>query len=121
MKLKVPFKLGRIYFEKELDFVFKIASLEYATNDVLGCDLWGIEGQDPNAVNVAILYGGYVQACREQSDRMFYQKKQRLIYSLDYAKVWISYMSDDTKREFIKSCSELIGSMGKKPEGEKKK
>lgn len=121
MKLKVPFKFGKVIFEKELDFTFNIASLEYATNEVLGCDLWGVKGKDANLVNVAILYGGYVQACREQSDRLFYQRKQRKIYTLDYAKVWMNHMSEDTKREFVKACSELIGSMGKKESGEKKK
>jgi len=113
MKLKVPFKFGKIIFEKELDFSFKLATLELATNDILKCELWEVGDKDTIAVDTAILYAGYIQARRE--------KYKRPIYSLDHARFWITHLSYDSKVIFMTACKELIGNMGKKGVGEKKK
>jgi hypothetical protein len=120
MKLKVPFKLGKFQYERELKFVFKIASLEFATNDVLGCDLWGVAEKNPADVNVAIIYGAYIQACREDSDKHWYQFKQKAIYNTSDAVYWVNHWSKDTEKQFVAACIELTGKLGKSTEEKKK-
>ncbi len=110
--MKVPFKFGKIIFEKDIDFVFRIATLEYATNDILKCELWEVGDKDPTEVNIAIIYAAYVVSC--------WLKKKRVIYTIDHAKFWMSHLSEESKTQFIKSCIELTGKMGKGKEEKKK-
>jgi hypothetical protein len=112
--MRVPFKRGFIFREKDLRFSFNIAALEYATEEVLKCDLWEIKDKSPYDINVAILYGAYIQACREQ-----YRKPK---YKLSDAMFWMEHMSKTSRDEFMRSCQKLLGKLrGNKGDEEKKK
>lgn len=111
MKIKVPFKLGKFQFEKDVDFMFRIATLESACLDVLKCELHELEYQKPEAVNVSVLYSAYVLSCEKN--------KKRQLYTLSHAAYWSEHMSKASQEIFIHSVQELLGKMNKV--GEKKK
>ena len=112
MKIKLPFKFGKVIFEKDVELTFKLAALEVATLDILGCDLWGVSEFPIEQVNTAILFAAYVTACKDK-----YHKPK---YSLSDAEFWISHMNKDSQLEFAKAIAELMGSM-KKTEGKEEK
>lgn len=112
IKLKVPFKTWRLLTEKDVDFVFKIATLECATNEVLKCGLQDIGKQNPYDLNTAILYAGYIIACKD--------KYKRPKYKLEHAIFWMQHMSTESRTCFTGACLELLGEM-KSVKGEKKK
>lgn len=111
MKIKVPFTFWGMIFEKDVDFLFRIATLESASLDVLKCELWELENQKPEEVNVAVLYSAYCLAC----------EKGRKIkkYGLKEAAYWAEHMSKNSEGQFLKAIQELLGKMAKV--GEKKK
>jgi len=111
MKIKVPFKTWKVITEKEIDFVFRIGTLEDAC-DILGCDLWEVETQNPYDVNVAILFAGYTVACEKNGKR----KK----YDLNHAVFWMEHMSKDSQSKFLKAVQDLLGKMSGKKEEKKK-
>lgn len=111
IKLKMPFKYGIIHIEKELDFVFKIGTLEDATEEILKCDLFEADSQNPYDVNVAILYSAYLIGCQKK-----YKKPK---YKLEHATFWMEHMSRESQTLFLKAVQELLGKMSGK--GEKKK
>lgn len=112
--MRVPFKRGFIFREKEVMFLFKMAALEYATEEVLRCDLWELKDKTPYDINVAILYGAYIQGCRE--------RYRRPKYKLTDAAFWMEHMSKSSRDEFMRSCQDLLGKMrGTKPNDEEKK
>jgi len=114
IKLKVPFShLKILSIEKELDFEFKIATLECATMDVLKCDLWEIGKQNPYDLNIAILYAGYVIACKD--------KFKRPKHTFEQAIYWFQHMSSDSHKEFLSACTELMGQLQKGNGKEEKK
>jgi hypothetical protein len=111
MKIKVPFKHWKLLVEKEIEFVFSIATLEEATEGVLKCDLWEVDTQNPYDVNVAILFAGYLVACQKA-----YKKPK---YKLEHAIFWTEHMSKSSQEMFLKAVKDLLGKLSKG--GEKKK
>lgn len=111
MKIKVPFKRGAFYREKEVEFLFNIGSLECASEEILKCDLWEIEKKEPIDVNIAILYGAYLTACRKNHVR---EK-----FNIHHAAFWVEHMSSESQKEFLKAVQDVMGKM--KGNGEKKK
>jgi hypothetical protein len=113
IKIRVPFKFGRFLFEKDVDFLFRIATLESASLDILKCELWEIESQNSESIHVAILYSAYCLACEK--------KRRRKYFQIDHAKYWVEHMSKSSREVFIKSVQELIGKMNKVSEKKKKR
>ena len=113
MKIKVPFKTWKVITEKEIDFIFRIGTLEDAC-DILGCDLWEVEKQNPYDVNVAILFAGYKFA------RNTGRKNKFLDYNLNHAVFWMEHMSKDSQGKFLKAVQDLLGKMTGKKEEKKK-
>lgn len=110
--MKVPFKIGVIHIERDVNFIFGLDSLEIATNEILKCELGDVSKQEPYRLNVAILYAAYLSACRKA-----YKKPK---YNEAHAAFWIQYMSEDSKKEFGRQLTELFGK-AKGSGGEKKK
>jgi hypothetical protein len=102
MKLKVPFRLGRFIIEKEVDFIFKIATLEIATLEILKIDLNQITTKSADEVNIAVLYAGYITACKDS-----YKKPK---YKESHAAFWAEQWSKKTENDFRRALSEMIGS-----------
>ena len=113
IKIKVPFRFGFIFFEKSLWFSFGLGSLEYSTKHLLKCELHEIDQKSPIDINIAILYGGYIQACRE--------RYRRPIYSLDHARFWMQHLSNESSEQFIKIIKDLLGELSGMGSGIKKK
>lgn len=112
MKLKVPFKYSVIHIEKELDFVFRIGTLEDAC-DILGCGLYEIGEKNPFDVNVAILYSAYVIGCEKRG------KRKR--YKLLDAAFWVEHMSQTTRTQFTEAVAGISGKLRGESQEEKKK
>ena len=112
MIIKVPFRKGPFFIEKNVDFIFKIATLEMATEEILKCDFWEVENQNPFDVNVAILYAAYLIGCEKSRSR----KK----YDISHATFWIEHMSKDTQSTFLKAVQDMLGKMTKTKEEKKK-
>jgi len=113
MTIRVPFRIGPLFREKDIDFIFNIGALEYATEVILGCDLWEAEKQDQYDVSIAVLYAAYITACKSR-----YKKPK---YGLGHAAVWVDNMSKVSQETYIKAMKELTGKMTGKKETEKKK
>ena len=113
MIIKVPFRIGPLYREKDIEFIFNIGALEYATETILGCDLWEAETQNQYDVSIAVLYGAYITACKH------HYKKPR--YGLGHAAVWVDNMSKLSQEIYIKAMKELTGKMAGKKEKEVEK
>jgi hypothetical protein len=64
-ELSVPFKRGPFSFEKKVEFLFNIGTIEAAC-DRLGIDFWQIAEHDSYDFTLAILYEGYVSACKSK-------------------------------------------------------
>ena len=112
MKIKVPFKTWKVIIEKEVDFVFNIGTLEIATEDILGCDLFEVGEKNPYDVHVAILYAAYLRACEKQ----FKKPKYNMVHSI----FWKNHMSEDSQAMFLKAVQDLLGKMSGKKEEKKK-
>ena len=112
IKIRVPFKFGRFQFEKDVDFLFRIATLESACLDILKCELHELDEQKTGEVNIAILYAAYCIACEK--------KKKYKFYDIAQAAYWVEHMSKSSNDQFLKAIQELIGKMGKVSEKKKK-
>jgi len=113
MKIKVPFKFWGVIFEKEVDFLFRIATLESASLDILKCELDELQEQETSKMDIAVLYSAYVLACEKN--------RKRILYSYDDAKYWAEHMSKTSHDKLIKAMQDLIGKMAKMNEEKKKK
>lgn len=113
MKIKVPFKFGFVFFEKELDFVFKIATLEWATEEILKCGLEDVKDQDPIKLNIVLFYSAYVIACQ--------RKFKRPIYTLRHAEFWVTHLSKQGQEQFRLACKPLFDTVKGETTEEKKK
>lgn len=113
--MRVPFKIGIVHIEKDIDFIFGFDALEIATDEILKCELSEVAKQDTYKLNVAILYAAYLSACRKN-----YKKPK---YKEVHAAFWMQYMSEETRKEFNRLLQELFGKMKKsdKDPDEKKK
>jgi hypothetical protein len=101
-----------VIFEKDVDFLFRIATLESASLDILKCELHELDEQDPQKMQVAVLYAAYSLAC---------EKKRKLKkYGLKEASYWAEHMSKSSHDQFLKAIQELIGKMAKVSEQKKK-
>ena len=109
--LRMPFQVGPFIKEREVDFIFKIGTLEDACEDILKCDLDEVEKKDANDVNIAILYAGYNLASEK--------KRKRNKYSIHHAAYWMEHMSKESQSMFLKAVQDVIGKYQGK--GEKKK
>ena len=116
--LKVPFKKGWRYKEKELDFAFNIGALEYATNK-LGIELWEIfefaKKSNESAYNLdaCIMHGAYLMGC--------VKNKKRPKYNIAHAIMWSEYMSKTEKAKMAEELKTVFGNIGKSAEETKKK
>ena len=116
--LKMPFKFGRSLFrEREVDFVFKIGTLEDACHDFLQCTFKEIKDRNPNDVYMALLYAGYINACQKK-----YKKPK---YNFNHAIFWVENMNKKSQTNFAKAMEDLFGKakeeFGKGEEEKKKK
>ena len=111
MILKVPFRTGPFFREKNVEFIFKIATLEQATEEILKCDLWEVESQNAYDVNVALLLAAYQVACQKR-----YKKPK---YNIHDAAFWMEHMSKESQTAFIEAVKELTGKMTKGKEKKK--
>jgi len=112
MKIKVPFKHWGLIFEKEVDFMFRIATLESASLDILKCELDELESQEPAKMEIAVLYAAYCLSCEKRGKI----KK----YSIAHAAYWSENMSKKSHDMFLKAIQELLGKMTKVSEVKKK-
>ena len=118
--LKVPFKKGWRYKEKELFFAFNIGALEYAT-EKLGIELWEIgdylsKPGDFNSaydLEVLILHGAYLMGCLKS--------KQHPKHELIHAVMWTEYMKASEKKKMTEELGKVFGKMAKSAKGSKKK
>ena len=118
--LKVPFKKGWRYKEKELFFAFNIGALEYAT-EKLGIELWEIgdylskpgEFNSTYDLDVLILHGAYLMGCLKD--------KQHPKYTIHHAVMWNEYMSATEKKKEAEELSKVFGKMTKGAKEAKKK
>jgi hypothetical protein len=113
-KLNVPFKRGIFSTEKELDFLFNIGTLEAACKR-LGIEFWQMGEHDSFEFTLAILFEGYLQACRYE-----YKKPK---YNFAHATYWMEHMSRKDSLAFTGYMSDLMGRLQKSVSGkaEKKK
>jgi len=114
--MKLPFIYAKKFIiEKEVDVTFKFATLEIATLEILGCDLYDVTDYPAERVNVALLYAAYITACKDK-----YKKPK---YNESDAAFWIQHMSKESELLFYKSITGLLGKYKKpdKEEEEKKK
>jgi len=109
---KVPFKKAWFFIEKDVDFLFNIGALEYASEEVLKCDLFEIGNQKPYEINIAILYAAYLIACE--------RKGKNKKYTFNHAVYWVEHMSRESQEVFIKAVQDLLGKMSKGTEEKKK-
>jgi hypothetical protein len=111
--MKVPFKIGIVHIERNIDFVFGFDALEIATEEVLNCELKDVAKQDTSKLNVAILYAAYLSACRKN-----YKKPK---FNESHAAFWMQYMGEDARKELNRQLNELFGKMKGEGSDEKKK
>ena len=111
-KLKVPFKRGPFQIEKELDFLFKIGTIEAAC-ERLGVEFWQMSEADSYDFTLAILFEGYLTACQRQ-----YKKPK---YNFSHAVYWMEYMSRPESVKFADFMKELMGRLRESTGTEKKK
>jgi hypothetical protein len=117
IRLRMPFKRGIIFREKEVPFLFKIMTLEM-TCDLLGVD-WGDIFSKQNSesdIYSSLIYCGYLAACKELYKKPKYTEIQAIF--------WSEYMSAGTRKEVLAEITKLLGYIKevgeKKVEGEKK-
>lgn len=113
-RFRVPFKKFGIQTEKELEFLFNIGTIEAAC-DRLGIDFWQIAEHDSYEFTLAILFEGYVSACKSK-----YSKPK---YTFAHAVYWIEHMGRADSLLFAEAMKKLMGKLQKGAEGkaEKKK
>jgi len=100
--LKMPFRFGgRFFKEKDVDFIFRIGTMEDACDYYLKCRFEEIKDRDPGDVHMALLFAGYIFACQRQ-----YRKPK---YNFNHAVFWVTNMNTDSKAKFVKAMEELTG------------
>ena len=113
--LNVPFKSRWSGINvKEVDFLFNIGTIEAAC-DRLGIEFWQMAEHDSYDFTLALLYEGYLTACRFK----FVKPK----YTFAHAVIWLENMSRAESQVFAKYMAELMGKVQKEisGKGEKKK
>lgn len=110
VKIKMPFRTGFIFREKEVPFLFKIMTLEMV------CDYLGIEFGEVNLKGISeedisrsFIWNAYLAACKES------YKKPR--YKESHARTWVEYMSKESREKYLKEMQSLLGKHDKKEKG----
>jgi hypothetical protein len=111
-ELSVPFKRGPFSFEKKVEFLFNIGTIEAAC-DRLGIDFWQIAEHDSYDFTLAILFEGYVSACKSKF------KKPK--YEFSHSVYWMEHMGRADSILFAEAMKKLMGKLQKGVDGEKKK
>jgi hypothetical protein len=102
--LRMPFKKGFIFREKEVPFLFKIMTLEMTCDD-LGVEFGGLFSR-PNAeeeVYEALIWNGYLAACKEMYKKPKYSKIQSIF--------WADHLSVDTRKKLVEEVRKLLGTI----------
>jgi len=102
VRLRMPFKKGWLFREKEVPFLFKIMTLEM-TCDHLGVEFGQLFSTSKDATDVyrSIIWNGYLAACMT-----LYRKPK---YAQTHAFIWSEYMSSKTKEKFMDEIKKLMG------------
>jgi hypothetical protein len=100
--LRVPFKRGIIFREKNVPFLFKIMTLEMIS-DSLGQEFGEIFSKKNADTDVyeAIIWNGYLAACKETYKKPKYNEIQ--------AHYWANYMSAETRQILVEEVKKLMG------------
>jgi len=112
MKLRVPFKRGIIFRERDVEFIFNIATLEDACHQ-LDIEFWQMSEVDGYDFALAVLYSAYRQGCKER-----YKKPK---YNMAHATIWNEMMSRESREQLAGEMKNLMGKVKKSTEGVKKK
>ena len=114
VKIKMPFRTGFIFREKEVPFLFKVMTLEMVC-DFLGVEFGEIDSKGLNEEDVsrAFIWNAYLAACKE-----LYKKPK---YTIHHAFNWIEYMSKESRELYLKEMQSLLGKLNKKSKQEEVK
>ena len=105
VKIKMPFKRGFIFREKEVPFLFRIMTLEMVC-DYLKVDFGEIfSGNSEEDVSRAFVWNAYLAACKEM-----YKKPK---YTIHHAFSWIEYMNKESREAYLKEMQNLLGKLDK--------
>jgi len=112
MRIKVPFIrktiFGNILKQRNVDFVFNIATLEAAC-ERLKIDFHEMSNVDNYDFALAVLYEAYLQGCKQR-----YKKPK---YSFHRAVFWNEYMSRESSEQVKQAMIVLLGKMKKGDKG----
>jgi len=114
VKIKMPFRTGFIFREKEVPFFFKIMTLEMVC-DFLGIEFGEVkfEGISEEDISRAFIWNAYLAACKE-----LYKKPK---YTIHQSFNWIEYMSKESRELYLKEMQTLLGRNNKKEKSEEVK
>jgi len=100
--LKMPFRFGKVFFrEKNVDFIFRIGTLEDALDNYLNCSFEEISTRNPQDVLMSLLFAGYITACQKR-----YRKPK---YNFNHAFFWVNNMNKESNELFLKAINDLFG------------
>jgi len=116
MIIKVPFlkrtPFGSVLKNKELDFVFNIATLEDACNR-MDIDFWQMSEVDGSDFALSVLYAAYIQGCKAK-----YKKPK---YTFTHAVIWNQYMDKESAEKVKEAMGDLFGKLKSGSDEVKKK
>ena len=120
MKLAFKNRFSAGYKYREVPVKLSIGTLE-AVCDMLKIDFWQIgktiKDKDYDFL-VALLYQGYLTACKEAYIRSGKSSYPTPEYRLLHAAIWYEYLNQESQREFVGMMQALLGKLKK---GDKKK
>lgn len=120
MKLAFKNRFSAGYNYKEVPIELNIGTLE-SVCEMLNIDFWQIgktiKDKDYDFL-VALLYQGYLTACKEAYIRSGKSSYPTPEYSFLHAAVWYEYLPQDSQREFVGMMQALLGKLKR---GDKKK
>jgi hypothetical protein len=102
--IKVPFKRGIIWTEKNVPFLFKIMTLERACDD-LGVEFGELFSSDKTSIKVysSLLWAAY------QSANMEMRKSDK--YSREQSDFWSVHMNQLSRDKVTEEINELMGKL----------
>lgn len=104
-KLRLPFRKMGLTVERDVDFLFNIASLESAC-ERLGIEFYQMSEVPQQDFILAVLFEGYLTACRYK-----YKKPK---YNFAHAVYWMEYMNRTEMAAFTKYMQDLMGKISEK-------
>jgi hypothetical protein len=105
VKIKMPFKNGFIFREREVPFLFKIMTLEIVA-DEMGMEFGEIFSSAGNAeihVYTELLWAGYIAACKESYEKPKFSREQGIF--------WAEFMPASARQIVLREIEELMGKM----------